>query len=581
LRQRVGIPTIAASGNDSLTNEAAEPACVPTAIAVGASTKTDLISQFSNMSSIVRLLAPGSGPSSDINSSIPSVAASSYGGLSGTSMATPHVSGAFAAIRSLVPQATIEEIEAALEQTGMKIKDNRPGPGLTGSRIQVNVAAQSLINQLTELRVESNCNVHAGGPVGGPFATTPASFIVSTTGGTLQYGVTITYDTGAPQNWLTASSAGGTVNQAGVLIKITPNNSASLLPAGEYSAKVTFSNLTNNKKTQSRNVTLAVASQSAGTIFRGIGVFPGGKGSGVRGMSADGSIIVGEADFPPCGTGFRWSASTGLIALQQPGWSAGSTEASAISADGSTIVGNWYDLTGPYSQVVRWRQNSPTEILQFPFELSRSVGLAINGDGTTVAGYFDSRGNPTRGFYWVQGAGAVVLPQLGPNNTIATAMTRDGSNVLGDSNRQAFRWTSVTGMQGLGLWPGTDHSRALGVSGDGRVVVGESGFRAARWKAAPEGLTLLEMGSEALASNFDGAVIVGWATGAGIWTRDGKAKLVSDLVTAAGGSTAGWKLDVATAVSDDGRIIAGVGVSPTGRQEGWIVKLPVAPGAEK
>ena len=36
----------------------------------------------------------------------------------------------------------------------------------------------------------------------------------------------------------------------------------------------------------------------------------------------------------------------------------------------------------------------------------------------------------------------------------------------------------------------------------------------------------------------------------------------------------GWTLARATAISDDGRTIAGVGVNPSGIAEGWLLKLP-------
>src|SRR5881275_331543 len=61
----------------------------------------------------------------------------------------------------------------------------------------------------------------------------------------------------------------------------------------------------------------------------------------------------------------------------------------------------------------------------------------------------------------------------------ANAVSGDGSVVVGtsssDSGLQTFRWTSGTGMVGLGVLPGGNLSDPRGVSGDGSVVVGYSG----------------------------------------------------------------------------------------------------------
>jgi subtilisin family serine protease len=54
-----GIATIAASGNNFLPNSLAAPACISTAISVGATTKSDTVAGYSNSASFLNLLAPG------------------------------------------------------------------------------------------------------------------------------------------------------------------------------------------------------------------------------------------------------------------------------------------------------------------------------------------------------------------------------------------------------------------------------------------------------------------------------------------------------------------------------------------
>ncbi|WP_165364133.1 MULTISPECIES: S8 family serine peptidase [Rhodoplanes] len=138
----LGVATVIASGNDYYTNGVGAPGCISSAVTVGSSTKSDGISSFSNMGTPVDIMAPGS----SILSSIPTVPSSTttYAIFNGTSMATPHVAGTFAAIRSVCPSKTVAEILSALQSTGVAISDSRSGGTLTRNRIRVGLAAQQL-----------------------------------------------------------------------------------------------------------------------------------------------------------------------------------------------------------------------------------------------------------------------------------------------------------------------------------------------------------------------------------------------------------------------------------------------------
>ncbi len=106
-----GIATVIASGNDGFRDSVSFPGCISTAVTVGATTKADALADFSNCGPQVDLHAPGVG----INSSIPGAR---FAAFSGTSMATPHVAGAFAALRSRGPDVSVDRIEAALKHAG-------------------------------------------------------------------------------------------------------------------------------------------------------------------------------------------------------------------------------------------------------------------------------------------------------------------------------------------------------------------------------------------------------------------------------------------------------------------------------
>ncbi len=130
----MNVATIIASGNDGFTDSVAWPACVSTAITVGAS-KASTIGTFSNSSPLVDLVAPGV----DIVSSLPG---GTYAKETGTSMSTPHVAGAFAALRSLFPAASVDQIETSLKSTGDAVVDGRNS--LSRPRIRVDLAVEAL-----------------------------------------------------------------------------------------------------------------------------------------------------------------------------------------------------------------------------------------------------------------------------------------------------------------------------------------------------------------------------------------------------------------------------------------------------
>ena len=134
----VGIATVISSGNNAYTSAMGAPACISTAISVGSTTSSDTVSSFSNIASFISLLAPGS----SITSSVPG---DLYSSKSGTSMSAPHVTGAWAVLKSKDPGASVSAVLTALTSTGVSINDNRTGGSVTGMpRIQVDSAVASL-----------------------------------------------------------------------------------------------------------------------------------------------------------------------------------------------------------------------------------------------------------------------------------------------------------------------------------------------------------------------------------------------------------------------------------------------------
>src|SRR5215470_17533694 len=134
-----GIATVVASGNDGATAQLSAPACVSSAVSVSATTKDDQVASYSNVAPFLSLFAPGD----EIISSYPD---SQFAIASGTSMAAPHVAGAWAILKQAAPTASVDEILQALTDTGVMITDPRAGTGTARPRIQVDLALDALLD---------------------------------------------------------------------------------------------------------------------------------------------------------------------------------------------------------------------------------------------------------------------------------------------------------------------------------------------------------------------------------------------------------------------------------------------------
>lgn len=128
------IATVISSGNEHHSNGIAFPGCISTAVTVGSTTKADVVSDFSNAAGFLDLLAPGS----SISSSVPGGGVESW---DGTSMAAPHVTGAWALLEQKWPAISVAAGLISLQSTGKSIVDSRNG--LTFKRIRVMNALDS------------------------------------------------------------------------------------------------------------------------------------------------------------------------------------------------------------------------------------------------------------------------------------------------------------------------------------------------------------------------------------------------------------------------------------------------------
>lgn len=120
---RQGVTVVAAMGNDKLRgNPTSYPAAIAGVIAVGASTETDGIADFSQTGRHIDVVAPGV----NILSTVPTYPSrlangTGYEAWPGTSMATPHVAAAIALMRAKNPGASNAKLRRALVRSADKV----------------------------------------------------------------------------------------------------------------------------------------------------------------------------------------------------------------------------------------------------------------------------------------------------------------------------------------------------------------------------------------------------------------------------------------------------------------------------
>ncbi|MEX2142084.1 MAG: hypothetical protein WD894_22650 [Pirellulales bacterium] len=295
-----------------------------------------------------------------------------------------------------------------------------------------------------------------------------------------------------------------------------------------------------------------VVGENGGAAFRwtrSTGMAPLGISGVARDASFDGSVIVGAGfdRLTDDSEAFRWTASTGAVTLGDLPGEPFSSQFRGVSADGSVAVGRGNFQLRPGSpatgEAVRWTEATRMVGLgDLPGGIFLSEATAVSADGSVVAGL--SQGGPTyNAFIWTQAMGMVPLST---RESSAIGISANGRVVVGQGlGSEPFRWTQETGMVGLGYLPGIPSGAALAVSADGSVVVGSSGFEAF------------------------------------IWTEGTGMQSLTTFLSDLGADVTGVDLNTATAISDDGRVIAGHGRFILGNEQrsgrGWVAFVPEIP----
>jgi probable HAF family extracellular repeat protein len=130
----------------------------------------------------------------------------------------------------------------------------------------------------------------------------------------------------------------------------------------------------------------------------GLGFLPGGTSSGASAVSADGSVVVGSSNFSAGGLAgsraYRWTQATGMVALDAlPG--SQSIGVDDVSGDGTIVVGSYTHPARNNRRPAIWTNDGKMRDLQdmlvndFKYDLTGWVlgdANAISADGRWVTG---------------------------------------------------------------------------------------------------------------------------------------------------------------------------------------------------
>jgi uncharacterized membrane protein len=278
---------------------------------------------------------------------------------------------------------------------------------------------------------------------------------------------------------------------------------------------------------------------------------------------------------------FRWDPAGGYTNLGHlPGDGMGRrSEATAISADGSVIVGHTviWDAFSSFQRAFIWTPSGGLQALG-DTSLRESSALGLSSNGQIAGGWVITNARTQHAVLWNAGVETRRLRA----GTSAWGLSRNGLWLGGTDAMtpevDAFIWSQNTGIQLIGsLGPGTDSVNA--VTDDGKVAVGQGGnYLPFRWTPAGGMQSLVYPGDSGQAHglNADGSVVVGALSNAGafLWTEEAGMRRLQDVLTEDYSlNLSGWNLRGATDISADGQTIVGYGLH-NGNYEGFIVTIP-------
>ncbi len=290
-------------------------------------------------------------------------------------------------------------------------------------------------------------------------------------------------------------------------------------------------------------------------------------------MTPDGKIVVGGH---PVKGGYYWTAADGFTFI-------GGNSAVAVSDDGSVIFGSVYNEDG-HSEAAIWTADTGWELLGgLPGGLpcpSISSAYEISADGSVAVGLSWIDGCDGAAFRWTPEDEMVGMETLGNGGNRASVVSADGTLAGGFAQGTGSRTPAIWYADGTGelLDPTGDvGGEVSGISDDGSIILGTWDYDAF-YRTEEEGIvifdTIISGWNNQPLDIDDNGTIVGFdslMTSRIAWIKPAgeNASQLAQYLTAHGADGVPGQLQVAQAISTDGRVIIGHNY-PGG---GWIAYL--------